>query len=521
MSRVIPLAAVLLIPAALAAAPVPPAPAPPSKPLTDAQRAEAEIFAPILVRVSDQIVTQYLRPVARQELIYSALAGLYERARRTPTGTLHYDCARAGDEAALVKLILQVREDLGDAAELQGTHPLLICCQAMARSLDPYTGVVSGEEQRRNTALEQDNSGVGLEIGDSPGPGPVVIKQVRPGGPAQRAGMRPGDEITHLDGRPVSELSAEKLVEQLNHTPQMGPPSVVAEQQGVADLTRPLQVRYRRPGTPAPAEVQLIRTRFRAETVLGVWRSKDNSWNYWLDPKEKVAHLRLATLAKGTAQEMSEVVAALRKEGMRGLILDLRWCPGGFLDEAVDCARLFLSDGVVSTVKTRAGEPLVHRCTEAGRFAAVPLVVLVNSETMGGGELIAAALQDHGRAKVVGQRTFGKASVQTPLYLGLPNMGMKLTSGTFVRPSGKNLHRFPESTATDDWGVRPDEGMEFRVSPELNRQLRAWWQEVTLRPGSSRDRLALDDPGADAPQQAALRAVLGVLEKKEPAKSEE
>jgi hypothetical protein len=100
-------------------------------------------------------------------------------------------------------------------------------------------------------------------------------------------------------------------------------------------------------------------------------------------------------------------------------------------------------------------------------------------------------------------------------------MGMKLTSGTFVRPSGKNLHRFPESTATDDWGVRPDEEMEFRVSPELNRQLRAWWQEVTLRPGSSRERLALDDPGADAPQQAALRAVLGALEKKGPAKAED
>jgi hypothetical protein len=100
-------------------------------------------------------------------------------------------------------------------------------------------------------------------------------------------------------------------------------------------------------------------------------------------------------------------------------------------------------------------------------------------------------------------------------------MGMKLTSGTFVRPSGKNLHRFPESTSSDDWGVRPDEGMEFRVSPELNRQLREGWQQVTLRPGSSRERLALDDPGADAPQHAALRAVLGVLEKKGPAKAED
>jgi C-terminal peptidase prc len=517
MSRVVPLAAVLLIPATLVAAPVPAVPSPQGKPLTDAQRAEAEIFAPVLVSVSGQIATQYVRPVAQQELIYAALAGLYERARRTPPGTLHLDCVRAADEPALVKLILHVREDIGNAESLQGTHPLLICCQAMARSLDPYTGVVSGEEQRRNTALEQDNSGLGLEIGDNPGPGPVVVKQAKPGGPAQRAGMRPGDEITHIDGRPVSRLPAEKLVELLNHTPQMGPPNVVADPRTAAELAQPVQLRYRRLGASEPITVQLTRTCFRSETVLGVWRNKDNRWNYWLDPKQKVAHVRLATLAKGTAQELYEVVDALREQGMRGLVLDLRWCPGGFLDEAVDCARPFLNEGVVSTVKMRAGEPVVHRCEAAGKFTEVPLVVLVNGDTMGGGELIAAALQDHSRAKVVGQRTFGKASVQTPLPLGLPNMGMKLTSGTFVRPNGKNLHRFPESTASDDWGVRPDEGLEFRVSPDLNRKLREEWQQVTLRPGSSRERLALDDPGADPPQQAALRAVLKLLDKAESA----
>src|SRR5262249_36982637 len=152
-------------------------------------------------------------------------------ARRTPPATLRYECEHAGDEAALVKLILRVREDVGDAPELHGTHPLLICCQAMARSLDPYTGVVSGEEQRRNTGLEQDNSGVGLEIGDNPGAGPVLVKLVKPGGPAQRAGMRPGDEITHVDGQEVSKLSADKLTELLNYSPQMGPPSVVADAQ--------------------------------------------------------------------------------------------------------------------------------------------------------------------------------------------------------------------------------------------------------------------------------------------------
>src|SRR5262245_7349747 len=162
MSRVVPLAVVLLIPAALGAAPVPAPPAPPGRPLTEAQRAEADIFAPVLVNVCNQIVLQYVRPVARHDVLHAALAGLYERARLTPPGTLRSDCERAVDDEAVVKLIVRVRADVGDAESLHGTHPLLICCQAMARSLDPYTGVVSGEEQRRNTGLEQDNSGVGL-----------------------------------------------------------------------------------------------------------------------------------------------------------------------------------------------------------------------------------------------------------------------------------------------------------------------------------------------------------------------
>jgi len=90
---------------------------------------------------------------------------------------------------------------------------------------------------------------------------------------------------------------------------------------------------------------------------------------------------------------------------------------------------------------------------------------------------------------------------------------MKLTTGTFERPSGKNLHRFPDSKVDDDWGVRPDAGLEFRVSAELDRQLHDWWQEMTLRPGSSRARLALDDPMTDPSQQAALKAVLHIVNK--------
>src|SRR5262249_14493934 len=138
-------------------------------------------------------------------------------------------------------------------------------------------------------------------------------------------------------------------------------------------------------------------------------------------------------------------------------------------------------------------------------FRGCPVVVLVNGETSGGAELIAAALQDHKRACVVGQRTLGKASVQTPLAVGVEGTGFKLTSGTFVRPAGKNLHRFPDSKAEDFWGVLPDE--DARLSPELGKRLKGWWTLMSLRPGRSRERLALDDPRADPQPQLALAAL--------------
>jgi C-terminal processing protease CtpA/Prc len=141
----------------------------------------------------------------------------------------------------------------------------------------------------------------------------------------------------------------------------------------------------------------------------------------------------------------------------------------------------------------------------------LPMVVLVNGETSGGAELIAAAFQDHKRALIVGQRTLGKASVQRPLTMSVPNLQMKLTTGTFFRPSGKNLHRFPESKPEDDWGVKPD--VEFPVSRDLSRQLKAWWLEQTLRPGPSMERLTLDDPANDAQRGAAVDALLAKMKR--------
>ncbi len=222
----------------------------------------------------------------------------------------------------------------------------------------------------------------------------------------------------------------------------------------------------------------------------------------------------LGSLGKGCAHDLGEVLNRLREDGLHGLVLDLRWCPGGYLTEAVDVASLFLRDGMIATVKTRVREDESYRCKDPGQFVDLPVVVLVNGETSGGAELIAAALQDHKRAVVVGQRTLGKASVQTPLHLNVSQVGLRLTTGTFVRPSGKNLHRFPDSKEDDDWGVSPDPDHECRVSADLAQSLRQWWLLQTLRPGGSTERLPLDDPLADPQRQAAVEALVRALRPK-------
>jgi carboxyl-terminal processing protease len=268
----------------------------------------------------------------------------------------------------------------------------------------------------------------------------------------------------------------------------------------------------RRAGVQEPWQVKLERQTFRPETVLGVIRHDNNAWDYWIDRRRKIAHVRIAGLASGTAMELRQVVAGLKDEGLRGILLDLRWCPGGFLNEALDVAQLFLGECTVASVKSRLqGEDTYRSVRDESKVLDVPLVVLVNAETSGGAELIAAALQDNGRARIAGQRTRGKASIQTTVGLPVPSTGLKLTSGTFLRPSGKNLHRFPDSKPGDDWGVRPDPGLEVRTSAALSRQLKEWWLLQTLRPGPSREALPLDDPHADPQRHAALQALVELI----------
>jgi len=165
---------------------------------------------------------------------------------------------------------------------------------------------------------------------------------------------------------------------------------------------------------------------------------------------------------------------------------------------------LFLGEGTIATVRHRNRPEDVYRSTKDNKRLDFPMVVLVNSESTGGAEMIAAALQDHHRAVVVGQRSRGKGNVQH-IVSSLGSVGLKVTSGVIVRPDGKNLHRFPDSKPSDDCGVRPEP--EYRISPDLSRALRTWREPQTLRPGSASKRQPLDNPILDPQRNAALEAL--------------
>jgi carboxyl-terminal processing protease len=497
-----------------------------STPTTD----DAEAFAHNLLAAVNLVAEIYVRPVPRGELLQTALAALYETARRPVPRELRRRIDRAEKEAEeranteakanppapvvqalaprrtfvpddrpILDLIRKVRTEVGKDAEAEGEDPLRLCCQAMLRSLDPYSDVIAPGEERRTINRGSHRDGFGLEVPDVEG-SRVIIRDVLPGGPAQRAGLRPGDVIVRLQDSDGRERKLAESLDVLN-----GRTPFVRPELGPLAVPEPIQLTYRRPGAKKSAEqrVTLDWQHFRPESLFGVARRDDNSWNYWFDEDRKIAHLRLSSLVESTPDELTEILTHLREEGLRGLILDLRWCPGGSLTGAVRTAELFLGEGTIATVRYRSQPEVVYRSTNENKLRDFPIAVLVNGDSTGGGEIIAAALQDHHRAVIVGQRTRGKGNVQS--LTSVASLGLKVTSGVMLRPSGKNLHRFPDSKPTDDWGVHPDR--EHRLSPDLTRALRTWWERQTLRPGASTERQPLDDPTLDPQRNAALEAL--------------
>ena len=307
---------------------------------------------------------------------------------------------------------------------------------------DPNTQYLSAAEYtslKNRTARSY--SGVGLTVEPSRA-GLVVTSAVR--GPARHAGVRPGDIIVRIEGRPAGRLTFDQSLNLIK-----------GEKGTVVHLT----VR-RKSG-------RLSFTVVRSDVAVPSLSARLVSYD-----GAKLGYLRLLSFPDSSAQRVHDATKELVDRGAKGVILDLRDNPGGLLTEAVRTTSVFLNKGVVCTVSGLHQDETVYEVSGGADFPALPVIVLVNGGSASAAEIVAAALADNKRAEVVGKRTYGKASVQSirPLAAG---RALKLTTATYLTPSGADLagHGIrPEVRATDDPLTRRDE-MLRAAERVLARQL--------------------------------------------------
>ncbi len=325
---------------------------------------------------------------------------------------------------------------------------------------DPHTKYVVPEEyQDFKQELDQEFGGIGINVNWDETHKTLKIASPLPGTPAFDARLRPGDLILEVDGVSIRGEPMEESVVRLK-----GKPGTY------------VRLKILHEGQPEPEDYTLRRADIKVPAVLGDRLDAEGRWQYLLEGEDGIAHIRLMKFGGKAVAELKQALDELGSQGLKGLVLDLRDNPGGLLDAAVKVCDLFVEEGVIVSVRDRKGRNRGPGGEEqftaeaAGTYTGFPITVLINGASASASEIVAACLQDRGRAVIVGERSFGKGSVQNVIELD-GRSALKLTVATYWRPSGKNIHRLPGAEEEAEWGVRPDEGYEVKLDTAARKKL--------------------------------------------------
>jgi len=338
------------------------------------------------------------------------------------------------------------------------------------------------DEQQRDAFREdllQEFGGVGVRIrllGEPPLP--TVVGPPEHGTPAFRADIRSGDRILAIDALPAEAMDMFQVLKQMRGHPG-----------------DPIELTIQHLGEDKAHTFRLIRSTITQESILGDLRDDEGNWQFRLRQNPRIGYVRITKFGDKTEAELTQILAKLTTEPkpIEALILDVRHNPGGTLDAAVGITDLFLRAGL-PIVSTRGRDGILrdqYVSTGGGLYLQLPIAVLINHNSASASEILAACLQDHGRAMIIGQRSYGKGTVQRLMRIESGRSLLKLTSATYWRPSGKNIHRMAGDDEQAQWGVFPNQGMQV----ELDQQEYRYWRLYRSR----RDTLTLqgDNPLAD------------------------
>jgi len=375
--------------------------------------------------------------------------------------------------------------------------------RGMVSELDEYSAFIAeADAQKYREDLEQHFGGIGIEVyfdGETKtlAVGSPIIGSPRP---AFEAGMRGGDRIVSIEGKPTDDLSMSEAVDIMR-----------------GEVGTPIRIAVVHAGQTDPQQLSIMREEINVDSVLGDRRDAAGNWIYTLEGEPRVGYLRLKTFGERTSQEMREALQQLNDDKrLQALIVDVRDNSGGYLQAADEVCDLFIRQGRIVSTRGRGGRLLsVYDASSAGTFDGFPMAVLINQGSASASEIFAACLKDHDRAAIIGERSWGKGSVQQMLPMENGKSILKLTTASYWRPSGRNIHRLKDEPESGDWGVRPSPGHEITLSDEEEKEMRT---KRRLRDGYVPDAL----PGAEPPENyldPQLRAAAEMLRERRSAES--
>jgi C-terminal peptidase prc len=427
---------------------------------TRLDRADAREFAQKVMEVIGFIQEGYVKKVNTAEMVGWAIRGLYRRVDERIPEQLEERLkkAQALKESELEALLTDARQALGTREDLAKHKDVDITLQRMLSHLDPYTTYIDPETKDKfDHEVQGHFHGIGIQIRKDAATDYLLVVTPILGSPAYKAGLMAGDLITSVTREVESDGTALKEVEVIQ---TKGLPLNAAVKKILGMPGTRVKVKVQREGVEKPIDIEITRNRVTVESVMGVKRNKSDEWDFMIDPERKIGYVRLTSFARNTYDDLRRAMTELSEQGIKGFILDLRFNPGGLLQSAVDITDLFIDDGLIVSIKPRQGREDRYTGKHRGSMLDFPMVCLVNGYSASGSEIVSAALQDHNRAFVIGERSYGKGSVQN--IRNFDGGEVKLTTASFWRPSGRNLNKASTSGKDEDeWGVTPDKAIKL------------------------------------------------------------
>lgn len=353
--------------------------------------------------------------------------------------------AIAANEQATLRMTLSgIRRANNDTVKIPDQVLTSEFADGAFEKLDPFTSMIwPSDLEEFNKATQGRFSGVGVQI-QTDDDGSLRVVTPLEDTPAYKAGIKAGDVITHIDGKSAKHISVNQAVRTITGPPESSVKLTVRSPDGKSK------------------DYMLKRETIHVASVKGYSHKPGGGWDYMVDPQNKIGYIRITNFTSDTSAELNSAIDTMKLQKVRGLVMDLRYNPGGLLTAATDVADKFLDHGVI--VSTRPDRDTGNQPTAAMAKADpddcdLPLVVLVNQYSASASEIVSGALKENrqrdnkARAIIVGERTFGKGSVQMLFPLFDRSAYLKLTTSHYYLPLGRCIHREENSK---EWGVEPN-----------------------------------------------------------------